>query len=65
VPVAAPAAVAPQADAEPANSEAPWADEETAGDASRGSNFGPLGLVCVALILMITVYLGATMLMRQ
>jgi serine/threonine-protein kinase len=55
----------PQPAPELDDAEAPWADEETSRDSSGKGGFGPLGLVCAALILMIAVYLGATMLMKQ
>ncbi len=40
-----------------------WAEEEV--PTRSGRAFGPLVLVCVALILMVAVYLGATVLMKQ
>jgi serine/threonine-protein kinase len=41
-----------------------WAEEEPTRNSVR-RNFGPIGLVCVALILMVAVYFGATLLMKQ
>jgi serine/threonine protein kinase len=41
-----------------------WAEEETATTQPRNS-FGPLGLVAAAVLLMVAVYLGATLLMKQ
>lgn len=40
-----------------------WADEELAAVPTR--TFGPIGLVAAALLLMVIVYLGATVLMKQ
>jgi hypothetical protein len=38
-----------------------WTDDEPDG---RRSGFGPIGLVAAALLLMVAVYLGATLLMK-
>ena len=40
-----------------------WADDAAAAIPKRG--FGPIGLVAAALLLMVVVYLGATLLMKQ
>lgn len=58
-PVGRPAPVEPEAAAEPA-----WANETAEPPAGR-SALGPIGLVAVALILMVSVYFGATMLLKQ
>ncbi len=44
-----------------------WAEEvpERAARGSAGGGFGPLGLVVVAVVLMVAVYFGATLLMKQ
>jgi hypothetical protein len=43
-----------------------WADEEKPTSSALARNgISPLVLVCVALILMVAVYFGATMLMNQ
>ncbi len=44
---------------------ASWFTEEPVRASSGGTNVGPIGLVCVALILMIAVYFGAMLLMKQ
>ena len=41
-----------------------WAEEEAASAPPR-SSFGPLGLVAGAVLLMVAVYLGATLLMKH
>jgi hypothetical protein len=41
-----------------------WAEEEDAPRPARNS-FGPLGLVAAAVLLMVAVYLGATLLMKH
>jgi serine/threonine-protein kinase len=71
-PAAAPARPAAKAPARPAAKQAAqdddvplgWAEEEPTRESVR-RNFGPIGLVCVALILMVAVYFGATLLMKQ
>ena len=40
-----------------------WAEDEAAGE-PRGATFGPIGLVAAALLLMVAVYYGATLLMK-
>jgi len=40
-----------------------WADDDAAAIPKR--SFGPIGMVAAALLLMVIVYLGATVLMRQ
>ena len=45
-----------------AQPQAGWADEGS-GDRS-GGGFGPLGLVAAALLIMVAVYFGATLLMK-
>ncbi len=50
---------APGAGAIPAN----WAEEEADGQPQRA--FGPIGMIAAALLLMVIVYLGATVLMKQ
>lgn len=61
-PAARPAKAAPVPEPEPEAEELGWA-EEMAGK-SGGRGFGPLGLVCVAVVLMVAVYFGATLLMK-
>jgi len=51
---------APEADAAPLG----WAEEEQAPAPAR-NGFGPVGLVAAALLLMVAVYFGATLLMKQ
>jgi hypothetical protein len=45
------------------NIPAGWADEDAAAIPRR--SFGPIGMIAAALLLMVIVYLGATVLMRQ
>jgi hypothetical protein len=51
---------APEADPAPLG----WAEEEQAPAPAR-NGFGPVGLVAAALLLMVAVYFGATLLMKQ
>jgi hypothetical protein len=40
-----------------------WVDEDPNGKVQR--SFGPVGMIAAALLLMVIVYLGATVLMKQ
>jgi serine/threonine-protein kinase len=64
--LAAPQPAPAQAKAEANNDQPPagWAEDEHTPTSSR-SAFGPLGLVTAAVLLMVAVYLGATLLMKQ
>lgn len=56
-------APAPAPEPEPEAEDAPaWADES--GAATKPNNFGPIGLVAAAILIMVAAYFGATMLMK-
>lgn len=61
----APTAKTSPADQQPAADEnTRWAEEEATSAPAR-NGFGPVGLIAAALLLMVAVYFGATMLMKQ
>ena len=60
----APKTAAPQPAGEAAPAPLGWTEEEVVPAPAR-NGFGPVGLIAAALLLMVAVYFGATLLMKQ